>query len=114
MRMSKPDTISLLGKWRDEGRIIQGMLAFSDNTSASTVGRIVELTRSSVKITGEPRCGILLNFTDVLDVEFEDYRAVPAEFKAQLQEASEAFLLFRLPQGHCQLLAYKTPDELPK
>jgi hypothetical protein len=110
----------LLKKWRDERRLLQGSLFFSETTNACIVGRIEALTPSSVRIDAQSvsrrfgaNAGLLLNLAEVIRFEFEDSRALPTgEDMAQFRQNYEGFLLMTFPGFSAQILAVRTDDEI--
>jgi hypothetical protein len=57
--------------------------------------------------------GLMFNPSDADELSFHDWRDAPAEHAEQLQAAYEGFIFLRFRNGHCEVYAAKTPDELP-
>ena len=114
MEITLEDALSLLTKWRGENRLIQSTLVLSELTNASVIGRITELSPECARITNaKPHEGLMFNPSDAHELSFQDWRDAPAEHAEQLQEAYEGFIFLRFRDGHCEVYAAKTPDELP-
>ncbi len=119
MIISREEALSLLRKWQGERRAIQvGLISF-EKTGAHMLGRIEELTESSLRIDARSirqigfRNGLVLDLSDARAFRFEDWRDAKPEFAEQLRDAFEAFLFIDLGECHCELYAAKTRDELP-
>lgn len=120
MEITHEEVLSLLRKWRDEKRIIQGLLAFSEKTSCCVYGRIEHLDNDWVRVDDrsmssfEARTGISIDLMSATGFSFEDDRiAAGTEEADQIRQCYEGLLFVRLPGGlNAQLRAARTGAEI--
>ena len=77
MNISKADAVAHLAKWHDAGTQVRAIYA-TVTGNLSVVGKITELSREAIKITGSG-CEILLYFRETSTFDYKDPRETPTE-----------------------------------
>jgi hypothetical protein len=121
MKTPKEMALSLLRKWQEEERLVQGSITFQ-KTRCGVIGRIEQLDGEQVRIDASStdelfglQRGLILRFADVLGFNFEDSRFFSQqqhEMAKQIDEAFESFLSLDLGPCKCVLFACRLPSEL--
>jgi hypothetical protein len=77
MNISKADAVAHLAKWHDAVTQVRAIYA-TVTGNLSVVGKITELSREAIKITGSG-CEILLYFRETSTFDYKDPHQTPTE-----------------------------------
>jgi hypothetical protein len=120
MEITKEEALSLLRKWQQERRLMEGKAFFDDKISSNVLGRIENVSTEEVTIddrsfvTGSTRYGMIVYLASVTRFSFEDHRfAEGLEEADQIRESYEGFLFLKFAGGGVvHLLAARTGNEI--
>jgi hypothetical protein len=122
MDISRDEALSLLRKWREDGRRMQASVFCQDGiASASTVGRIEEIVDDGsiirigaatvVKTIGK-QIGLVFDLSKAEIIRLEDWRNAPPGDTEVLRQRFDGVMFVVFSDSHCELYAAKTKDEL--